>query len=229
MTNREVVLGFLNKIAPRVASNAEIVSHTGIKPHQQVFQITQSLMKKGHIKGRQSGKEWYFSTHGEQIVKPEQRQIKRPMPKQRSPKDATGTVYWVSCVSKKQTKPTEAKDLYISDLFSKARSYVENEGAPWFVLSAKYGLVPSNEIIKPYDLTLNKMGVADRRDWAKQVMEQFDAQESKPRRIVMLAGARYREFLEPSLISMGIEVVVPMEGLRIGEQLSWLSHQVQHG
>ena len=186
-------------------------------------------MKKGLIKGRRSGNEWYFSAQGGQTTKPEQQRPKRPIPKQRSSKDATGTVYWVSCVSKKQTKPTAAKDLYISDLFSKARSYVENKGAPWFILSAKYGLVPSNEIINPYDLTLNKMGVADRRRWANQVLEQFDAQESKPRRIVMLAGARYREFIEPSLKSMGIEVVVPMEGLRIGEQLSWLGHQVQHG
>ena len=35
-----------------------------------------------------------------------------------------------------------------------------------------------------------------------------------------LAGMRYREFIQARLVSMGVTVTVPMEGLRIGEQLS---------
>ena len=61
MGHREEVLGFLSKIAPRAASNADIVSHTQIKPHQQVFQITKRLMDEGVINGRRVGKEWHFS------------------------------------------------------------------------------------------------------------------------------------------------------------------------
>ena len=76
MTNREEVLGFLNRITPKMATNAEIVSHTGVKPHQQVFQITRSLMKEGRIKGHRSGTEWYFLAEGGQTVKPEQRRTK---------------------------------------------------------------------------------------------------------------------------------------------------------
>ena len=60
MTNRDEVIRFLSTISPRTASNADIVSHTGIKPHQQVFQITKSLMKEGRIKGRRAGREWHF-------------------------------------------------------------------------------------------------------------------------------------------------------------------------
>lgn len=40
--------------------------------------------------------------------------------------------------------------------------------------------------------------------------------------VVFLAGQRYREFLADHLKSRGIVVEVPMEGLRIGQQLSWL-------
>lgn len=61
MGHREEVLGFLGKIAPRAASNAKIVSHTHIKPHQQVFQITKGLMDEGLISGRRVGREWHFS------------------------------------------------------------------------------------------------------------------------------------------------------------------------
>ena len=46
--------------------------------------------------------------------------------------------------------------------------------------------------------------------------------------VVFLAGQRYREFLEPSLRSRGLVVSVPMEGLRIGEQLRWLTKML-HG
>ncbi|MBT78694.1 MAG: hypothetical protein CL798_10955 [Chromatiales bacterium] len=142
-------------------------------------------------------------------------------------KNVKGTIYLVSCVSQKRAASSIAKDLYISDWFSKARAYAEMSGFPWLILSAKYGLVSPDEIIKPYELTLNKMAIADRRHWAKQVLEQLEAQLSTPKRIVMLAGARYREFVEPELRAMGIDIDVPMEGLRIGEQLSWLGHQTQ--
>ena len=77
MTSREVVLGFLNKISPEAATNADIVSHTGIKPHQQVFQITQSLMKDGHVKGRRTGRKWYFSAENQQVASPGQQHPKK--------------------------------------------------------------------------------------------------------------------------------------------------------
>ena len=38
----------------------------------------------------------------------------------------------------------------------------------------------------------------------------------------ILAGDRYREFLTPLLLARGMQVDVPMQGLRIGEQLRWL-------
>src|SRR5690606_27502820 len=113
-------------------------------------------------------------------------------------------------------------DLYVSDWFSKARRYVESKGAPWFVLSARYGLVAPEDVIEPYELTLNTMGVADRRRWADRVLAQLPEKVPDPKRIVMLAGMRYRELLEPRLRAMGIDVQVPMKGLRIGEQLSWM-------
>jgi hypothetical protein len=43
------------------------------------------------------------------------------------------------------------------------------------------------------------------------------------RRVVMIAGARYREFLIEPLRRRGIVVEAPLEGLRRGEQLNWLS------
>jgi hypothetical protein len=59
-TNTERVLEFLRSIAPKTATNSEIVARTGVRPHQQVFQITKKLQSKGLIQSRLDGKEWMF-------------------------------------------------------------------------------------------------------------------------------------------------------------------------
>lgn len=132
------------------------------------------------------------------------------------------TVYLVSCVSQKRERACEARDLYVSELFRKARRYVETSGCPWFVLSAEHGLLAPDQVIAPYERTLNKMGVADRRMWAERVAAQLAETVPDPSQVVLLAGERYREFLARLLEGRDVAVSVPMQGLRIGEQLRWL-------
>lgn len=60
MSNRDRIVEFLRSAGHAGATNQEIVSRTGIRPHQQVFTITRDLMRQGRIKGVQSGKEWRF-------------------------------------------------------------------------------------------------------------------------------------------------------------------------
>jgi len=142
---------------------------------------------------------------------------------------ASATVYLVSCVSQKRERECAARDLYVSDWFCKARRYAEASGCPWFILSAEYGVVPPNRIIAPYERTLNTMRVADRRAWAERLARQLAEAVPDLSHVVFLAGERYREFLALHLANRGIAVSVPMEGLRIGEQLSWLGdHSPRH-
>lgn len=132
------------------------------------------------------------------------------------------TAYLVSCVKKKRAQKCVARNLYISDLFCKARRYTEASGCPWYILSARYGLVPPDQVIAPYEQTLNTMPVAQRRAWADRVAVQLAAAIPDLAQVVFLAGKRYREFLTHYLVSRGVAVSVPMEGLLFGEQLSWL-------
>ena len=81
---------------------------------------------------------------------------------------------------------------------------------------------PEQEIA-PYEKTLNTMGVVERRDWARQVWRALKPHLAGVQSVVFLAGKNYREFLAPKLSDRGIDVHVPMEGLRIGEQLAWLT------
>ena len=131
--------------------------------------------------------------------------------------------YLVSCVGQKASAPTRAEALYTSAWFQKARRYVEASGAPWFILSAEYGLVRSDTVISPYEKTLNRMGIETRRAWANRVIAQMEADLPQCEQIVIFAGARYREFLMEYLRRRAQRVDVPLEGLRIGEQLAWFS------
>jgi hypothetical protein len=126
-------------------------------------------------------------------------------------------------VKSKPPYSTPARALYTSSWFQKARDIVEASGARWFVLSSRYGLVAPDAVIEPYDYTLNTLGVADRWDWANDVLGKLFPEVANVKRVVMFAGHRYREFLVEPLERRGIVVEVPMANLTRGEQLAWLS------
>ncbi len=101
---------------------------------------------------------------------------------------------------------------------------MEREAAPWFILSAKHGVVHPDAVIAPYDETLNDMPVAGRRDWSERVKSELVESLPNGGEIVIFAGRRYREFIDKPLRRHFTSVEVPMEGLRIGEQLRWLKN-----
>ncbi|ACB69111.1 conserved hypothetical protein (plasmid) [Burkholderia ambifaria MC40-6] len=135
-------------------------------------------------------------------------------------------LYLISCVAKKRDRAVPAKDLYVSEWFCKAREYVESRSGIWYILSAKLGLVAPDQVVEPYDQTLNRMPIAERRAWAHRVRNQMDEQlpsgPSEEVRCIVLAGSRYREFLMEYLNGRFV-VEIPMEHLAIGKQLQWLT------
>ncbi len=139
------------------------------------------------------------------------------------PSSVSDTVVLISCVKSKLPNAAEARDLYTSAQFRGGRRYAEATGAPWYVLSALYGLVEPQTIIAPYEFTLNTLPIAERRLWSEKTFDQLIRAEPNVSQVIILAGQRYREFLVPKLLSRGVQVSVPMEHLRQGEQLAWLS------
>ena len=135
-------------------------------------------------------------------------------------------VVLVSCVSKKDNKPCPAEDLYLSSWFKKASAYAKQIGDAWYILSAEHGLLSPSRMINPYDVTLNTMKSPERKSWARKVVEQLKPIFSPGDEVIFLAGTKYRENLIAPLEKNGIQISIPMEGLRIGEQMSWLKKQL---
>lgn len=66
----------------------------------------------------------------------------------------------VPCTQEKiwDTRPyagaVPAKDAYTKPVFATWRSYAEQSGLPWFILSTKYGLIPPDFPINKYNVTV---------------------------------------------------------------------------
>lgn len=88
-----------------------------------------------------------------------------------------------------------------------------------YVLSAKHGLLELEREIEPYEQTLNNMRAAETKEWANNVLQQLRSVTSlEEAEFIFLAGEKYRKYLLPHIKN----AVVPLERLRIGEQLQRL-------
>jgi hypothetical protein len=132
----------------------------------------------------------------------------------------------ISCVSKKLPHKAKAKDMYISDLFKLSLQYANSlELDAIYILSAKYRLISLDLEIEPYEKTLRRMSARERKQWAAGVLDQLrDVADLTNDTFVFLAGEKYREHL----LSEIAKYDVPLENLRIGEQLERLKNIIGH-
>ena len=99
----------------------------------------------------------------------------------------------ISCVSKKLDFKSKAQDLYQSPLFKKNLAYAKQINSDEiYILSAKYGLLK----IEPYDKTLNKMNVSEKKKWSNEIFQKLQKSETiSSTNFIFLAGENYRKYL----------------------------------
>lgn len=128
----------------------------------------------------------------------------------------------VGCVKTKRPSASRAEDLYTSPLFRALREFAIKNADAWYILSAEYGLLRPNQVVEPYERTLNKMKKPERAEWGNRVQAQLSASLPPTADVIFLAGTRYREALVPFLRRSGHAVSIPLEGLPLGRQLQRL-------
>jgi cytoplasmic iron level regulating protein YaaA (DUF328/UPF0246 family) len=132
------------------------------------------------------------------------------------------TLALVSCGKGKRAERSKARDLYIGDLFVKTRDYVERNYDNWIILSALHGPISPDKEIEPYDYTLLGKDHNEQKEWAEQIFQFITNSYSKNTSIKLFAGREYRKYIQPLLEEAGYVVEVPLKGLGIGQQKSWL-------
>lgn len=131
-------------------------------------------------------------------------------------------VYLVSCSKTKARSRRPAEFLYVSARFRYSRTIAAKRGDRWYIVSAKFGLLPPDREVAPYDLSLASFSAQRRLAWARQVFSDLRAEAPKCREIVFLCGKLYSSRLELLAKSAGIKVSLPLRGLALGQQLAWL-------
>ena len=104
---------------------------------------------------------------------------------------------FISCVKTKRSSRCMAKDMYISPLFKKAYQYALKfvPEDKIYILSAKYGLIHSSQMIDPYEKTLNAERDKERKVWAYNVVQQMKAKGIPLDASIMLLGGGKLSFI----------------------------------
>ena len=139
----------------------------------------------------------------------------------------------MGCVKRKSAGGRPARDVYASPLWGYRRDYAERLAVPWFILSAKHGLLTPDTHIEPYDLTLADLSPAERRAWSQEVLSQFKdvTPDLAKKTIEVHAGKSYVEYgLERGLRLAGAEVHRPLAHIPgIGSQIKWYKAHLVSG
>lgn len=138
----------------------------------------------------------------------------------------TRRVYIVGCSKEKQTQPAQARYMYTSRHFKAAFSYAEHYGTEIFILSAKYGLIPPEKVIEPYDVQFGKgephMCIGESILFEQGMALQLSGLRPKDERIFLIAGKEYLDRLSAARVH-----AQPLFfGLSIGQIYSHLTRNV---
>ena len=128
----------------------------------------------------------------------------------------------VSCAATKLDRPAPAADLYTSPLFRAARTHAEASGHPWFILSARHGLVEPTTMLEPYDTKLADLTPGERRAWADRVARDLYYRGFGGWGVFEVhAGDSYIRPLRVALGLFALDMLEPLAGLGIGQRLHW--------
>jgi len=107
-----------------------------------------------------------------------------------TPQGLAAGVVLIGCVRTKRAVACVAAELFASPLIDGRRWYPVALGLPWYILSAKFGLLAPEDVIGPYDVYLADQSPACRKAWGEFVTAQLEQRQPAPR--VHHRGARRR-------------------------------------
>lgn len=130
----------------------------------------------------------------------------------------------LSCGKSKQLVPAKAIDIYIGILFRQKLKYVQvfYPNADIYILSAKYGIIPADLVIEPYDKMVPLREDDFFKEWSQMVTEQlrsFDKTED----IVFLGNQHYYRPIDSYFVG---QKQSPLLGLKPGQQLARLTDEL---
>lgn len=119
-------------------------------------------------------------------------------------RNMSNIVLITACGSKKEDKPAPAGKLYKSPRIRYLYKKAKELKVPFYILSAKYGLINSDTIIQPYDQIMTKERAQELLSQVKEELKNFEI-------IVFYSGGsrkEYRELVELACNELGKKLVI---------------------
>jgi len=126
-------------------------------------------------------------------------------------------VSFVACCKLKSSTKTIAEKMYVSPLFKLSLKYAKENSDVVFILSAKYGLLALDDIIDPYNETLNTKTEKEKKEWSNKIIKSIKKLKLEKNKFLYLCGSNYKKYIESELPGKD-----PMNGLSLGFRLQWL-------
>jgi len=127
----------------------------------------------------------------------------------------------IQCTNTKRSGTHKARDLYdASQYFCIMREWAQSTGNPWYILSAKHGLVNPEQVINDY----NQRGLSVNQ--CKEIATQLH--DKGVSEVLITAGKGYTDPLTPELELLGIDVIEVCRGKRIGERMAELKERTEN-
>lgn len=130
----------------------------------------------------------------------------------------------LTCGKLKQLVPAKAIELYVGNVFRKKLAYVHAfyPDVDIYILSAKYGIIPADKVIEPYDQMVPLREDDFFKEWSEMVTQQLQSFD-KTEDIVFLGNAHYYKPIDNYFVG---QKHAPLIGLKPGKQLGKLTDEV---
>ncbi len=137
----------------------------------------------------------------------------RPGFEEAPPVDETGRVVLVGSSGGVAASPRPARDLFRSDGFARAREHAIGSGRPWFVLSAKHGLLDPDDVVGPFAVLIGDQPAGYRAAWAEWVVVQLaDRVRLTGVTVEVHGGVDFAQALKGPLERRGARTEIPLPG-----------------
>jgi hypothetical protein len=127
--------------------------------------------------------------------------------------DAPARVVLVASSGGHGPAPVPVATLFRSPGFATARAHAEDSGFPWFVLSAKHGLLDPGDVVGPYDVQIDERSASYRAAWGEWVVAQLS--ERVPLvgvTVEVHGGVDFAQPLRSPLSRRGASLDLPLPG-----------------
>src|SRR4051812_28627092 len=109
--------------------------------------------------------------------------------------------------------PDAVGRLFRSDGFAAARQHAVHSRLPWFVLSAKHGLLDPDDVVSPFDIQIDDQPAAYRSAWGEWVVAQLADRVQLDAVVVEVhGGVDFAQPLRQPLTRRGAVLEIPLPG-----------------